>query len=316
MNSRYSFDEVVRIVRVPQCWKYSVVPKEGVVKGMSDPLPDGSREYAVYLREIDRLYTFAENSLEAVGRVANEQDLSPLVPPDSSRLLPYQILANARATRGPQSTNGSRSSTKELPMVRHLGNLTQSDRCGATYIAPFSVRNGPTLASRLAELCVALAELFSRLSVDPRAQSRVWICIDRRDPDVPPRETHAIVSVFVRFDFLRPGALPEYHSIQSGITILRPGDFDLLKSGWQSFREWLLGRLLQEWRAALTAQANKALRAVLANTHVWIRGQPEHMFGYDSAGEPVAVEFKLSGSEDSYALFSDEPTEEETDFDV
>lgn len=200
-------------------------------------------------------------------------------------------------------------------MINHIGNRNESDRFGAVYLASCSAFNAHALVERLTELCANLADLFRKVSIDPSALSRVWICVDRRDPDVQPLKSSALIDVRVRFDFLRAAALPEYHAIGLAITILRPGDFDLLKQGWPSFRQWLLEEVLKGWRTSLLALTDERLAAVLASTRAWIHGQPERVFGYDDSGKPSAIDDRLSGSEDSYALFSEENVWDDEDED-
>jgi len=75
MKPKFNFYEVVLITAEPPRVRKTLVNKEGIVVGMSDPNESGSRDYGVHVNEYGETFGLSENALISTGRIASPQDV-------------------------------------------------------------------------------------------------------------------------------------------------------------------------------------------------------------------------------------------------
>lgn len=76
METEFKFYEIVRIIAQPQRIKETVIYKEGIVLGMSDPDDHGHRIFGVGINEYGEVFDLPWDALESTGRHGKREDFS------------------------------------------------------------------------------------------------------------------------------------------------------------------------------------------------------------------------------------------------
>jgi hypothetical protein len=76
METEFKFYEIVRIIAQPQRIKETVIYKEGIILGMSDPDNDGHRIFAVGINEYGEVFGVPWDALESTGRHGKPEDFT------------------------------------------------------------------------------------------------------------------------------------------------------------------------------------------------------------------------------------------------
>lgn len=75
MNTKFQFYEFVRIIAESPRIQQSLIHKEGIIVGISDPYIDNKRDYGVHINEYMETFVFSEDLLESCGRIGKRQDV-------------------------------------------------------------------------------------------------------------------------------------------------------------------------------------------------------------------------------------------------
>lgn len=76
MTTKFQFDEIVRVIAESPRIRQSLIHKEGIVVGMSDPDVMNKRDYGVYFNDLMETFALFEDLLESCGRTGNRQDFA------------------------------------------------------------------------------------------------------------------------------------------------------------------------------------------------------------------------------------------------
>ncbi|HVU63421.1 MAG TPA: hypothetical protein VHC70_05560 [Phycisphaerales bacterium] len=75
MSPQLQFYEFVRITAQPPRLRETVVGREGIVVGMSDPHPNGKRDYGVWVFEHKQVFALPGDGLTTLGRIGTRADV-------------------------------------------------------------------------------------------------------------------------------------------------------------------------------------------------------------------------------------------------
>ena len=75
MASKFQFYEIVRVIADSPRIRQSLIHKEGIIVGMSDPDSENKRDYAVYINDFMECFAFPEDLLDSCGRIGTPQDV-------------------------------------------------------------------------------------------------------------------------------------------------------------------------------------------------------------------------------------------------
>jgi Immunity protein 31 len=75
MVTKFQFFEIVRVIAQSPRIRQSLIHKEGIIVGISDPDVGNSRDYAVHINEYMETFGFSEDQLESCGRIGKRQDV-------------------------------------------------------------------------------------------------------------------------------------------------------------------------------------------------------------------------------------------------
>lgn len=75
MKTKFRFYEIVRVIAESPLIRQSLIHKEGIIVGISDPYINNKRDYAVHINEFMETFVFFEDLLESCGRIGKRQDV-------------------------------------------------------------------------------------------------------------------------------------------------------------------------------------------------------------------------------------------------
>jgi hypothetical protein len=74
METKFQFYEIVRVIAQPASIRESLIQKEGIILGMSDPDRLNKRYYGVHINDYGETFAVYEDLLESCGRIGRRQD--------------------------------------------------------------------------------------------------------------------------------------------------------------------------------------------------------------------------------------------------
>lgn len=75
MESRFKLYEIVRIIADSSRIRKTLVNKEGIIVGRSDPDGHNRRDYGVHVNEYGETFGLPEQALEPTGRFGSRRDV-------------------------------------------------------------------------------------------------------------------------------------------------------------------------------------------------------------------------------------------------
>jgi hypothetical protein len=75
LETKFKFYEIVRVVVQPPRIRETLIYKEGIVVGMSEPNNHNHRDYGVHINEYGETFAIPEHALESAGRFGSRQDV-------------------------------------------------------------------------------------------------------------------------------------------------------------------------------------------------------------------------------------------------